>query len=59
MSTDYIIDQNFSDVFYLESDIKFKEYENCTFSYCEFTDCTFQTVTFLDCNFFDWGCLWC
>lgn len=53
MSTDYIIDQNFSDVFYLESDIKFKEYENCTFRYCDFTDCTFQTVTFLDCNFFD------
>ncbi|MBC7493810.1 MAG: pentapeptide repeat-containing protein [Flavobacterium sp.] len=53
MNTDYLLDQKFSDVFYLESDIKFKEYENCTFTNCDFTDCTFQTVTFLDCIFFD------
>ncbi|MGL2963452.1 pentapeptide repeat-containing protein [Flavobacterium sp. RSB2_4_14] len=53
MHSDYIADQEFKDEFFLDADIKFKEYENCTFRYCDFTDCTFQTVTFVDCNFFD------
>jgi len=53
MHSDYIADQEFKDEFYLDADIKFKEFENCTFHFCDFTDCTFQTVTFVDCNFFD------
>jgi len=53
MSSDYIVDQVYQVVFFLEADIKFKEFENCTFHFCDFTDCTFQTVTFVDCNFFD------
>jgi uncharacterized protein YjbI with pentapeptide repeats len=53
MSKDYFTDQVYHDVFFLEADIKFKEFENCTFHFCDFTDCTFQTVTFIDCNFFD------
>ena len=53
MQTDYNLDQNFSSIFYLEEDIKYKEFENCTFTNCDFTSCTFQSVTFLDCNFFD------
>ena len=53
MHADYIIDHQYNDEFFLEADIKFKEFENCTFSYCDFTDCTFQTVTFIDCTFLD------
>ena len=53
MSSDYILDEKFEDTFFLEADIKYKEYENCTFHNCDFTDCTFQTVSFIDCNFFD------
>jgi uncharacterized protein YjbI with pentapeptide repeats len=53
MSKDYFADQVYHDVFFLEADIKFKEFENCTFHFCDFTDCKFQTVTFIDCNFFD------
>jgi uncharacterized protein YjbI with pentapeptide repeats len=53
MSSDYILDEKFEDIFFLEADIKYKEYENCSFHHCDFTDCTFQTVTFIDCNFFD------
>ncbi|MFZ4672260.1 MAG: pentapeptide repeat-containing protein [Flavobacterium sp.] len=53
MSSDYIVDEVYQDVFFMEADIKFKEFENCTFRFCDFTDCTFQTVTFIDCNFFD------
>ena len=53
MSSDYIIDREYKDEFFLDADLKYKELENCTFHYCDFTDCTFQTVTFVDCNFFD------
>ncbi|MCF6129467.1 pentapeptide repeat-containing protein [Flavobacterium sp. AS60] len=53
MHSDYLIDQKFEDIFFLEADIKYKEYENCTFHNCDFTDCTFQSVAFIDCNFFD------
>lgn len=53
MHADYITDRTYKDEFFLEADIKFKEFENCTFSYCDFTDCTFQTVTFIDCTFLD------
>lgn len=53
MSSDYILDGKFEDVFFLEADIKHKEYENCTFHNCDFTSCTFQSVYFVDCVFFD------
>ena len=53
MHADYIIDEQFTDIIYSENDIKFKEYENCTFTKCNFTACSFTAVTFIDCNFFD------
>ena len=53
MHADYIIDEQFTDIIYAENDIKFKEYENCTFTKCNFTACSFTAVTFIDCNFFD------
>jgi uncharacterized protein YjbI with pentapeptide repeats len=53
MSSDYIADQKIEDVYFLEADIKYKEYENCTFHHCDFTECTFQSVFFIDCTFFD------
>ncbi len=51
MSTDYLFDQNFSDITFLEHDIKYKEYENCTFTNCDFTSSFFVAVAFIDCNF--------
>lgn len=53
MSSDYIVDQKIEGVYFLEADIKYKEYENCTFHHCDFTECTFQSVYFIDCTFFD------
>ena len=53
MSSDYILDEEFKDINFEEIDIKFKEYENCTFHHCDFTQCTFQSVYFVDCTFFD------
>lgn len=53
MASDYIADQKIEDVYFLEADIKYKEYENCTFQHCDFTACTFQSVYFIDCTFFD------
>jgi len=53
MSPDYQVDQKIEDVYFLEADIKYKEYENCTFHHCDFTECTFQSVYFIDCTFFD------
>jgi uncharacterized protein YjbI with pentapeptide repeats len=53
MSSDYIVNEEYNAIFFLEADIKFKEFENCTFHHCDFTDCTFQTVAFVDCNFFE------
>lgn len=53
MHSDYIINHTYKDEFFLEADIKYKEFENCNFHFCDFTDCTFQSVAFIDCNFFD------
>jgi uncharacterized protein YjbI with pentapeptide repeats len=50
MHADYITDQNFTDLTYAESDVKYKEYENCTFTNCDFRMCSFIAVTFIDCN---------
>src|SRR5574343_912365 len=53
MHADYITDQHFTDIVYAESDVKYKEYENCTFINCDFRACSFIAVTFIDCNFLD------
>ena len=53
MHSDYIVEQNFIGLTYTENGIKFKEYENCTFTKCDFTACSFLAVTFIDCNFFE------
>ena len=53
MSADYILDQEITNKIFEEIDIKYKDYENCTFRYCDFTQCDFMAVTFIDCNFFD------
>ena len=53
MHADYITDQSFNDITFSENDIKYKEYENCTFTNCDFTSCFFVAVTFIDCNFLD------
>lgn len=54
MRSDYILDQEFNNHFFDDSNTKYKDFENCTFHNCDFRNCTFQTVTFIDCNFF--GC---
>lgn len=53
MHADYILDQEFRDQIFDDTNTKFKDFENCTFHNCDFRACTFQTVTFIDCNFFD------
>lgn len=53
MLPDYIIDNEFKNVIFNENDIKFKDFENCTFLNCDFRNCEFKTVTFIDSNFFD------
>ncbi len=53
MQIDYIIDQQFSDITYSESDIKYKEYEDCIFRNSDFRGCNFEDVTFIDCKFID------
>jgi len=53
MHPDYIHDKEFKGITFDELAIKFKDYENCTFTNCDFRNCLFQTVTFIDCNFFD------
>ena len=51
MHSDYITDKNYNDITFSENDIKYKEYENCTFTNCDFTACFFVAVAFIDCNF--------
>lgn len=51
MTTKYILDLEFKDYIFEESDIKFKEYENCQFINCDFTKCEFLAITFIDCIF--------
>jgi uncharacterized protein YjbI with pentapeptide repeats len=53
MRPDYILDQEFKDQIFDDTNTKFKDFENCTFYNCDFRNCTFQTVAFIDCNFFD------
>jgi uncharacterized protein YjbI with pentapeptide repeats len=53
MHADYILDKEFRNFVFDENDIKYKDYENCTFHNCDFRSCLFQTVTFIDCNFQD------
>ncbi len=50
---DYIIEQQFSDITYSESDIKYKEYEKCIFKNCDYRACKLVDATFIDCQFFD------
>lgn len=51
MHPDYIHDKEFSGIDFDEPSIKFRDFENCTFTDCDFRDCLFQTVSFIDCNF--------
>lgn len=53
MASDYIQDENFNGTIFTEEAIKYKEYENCTFTNCDFRACTFQSVYFFDCVFKD------
>lgn len=53
MQSDYLVDQEYNNQNFDDTNTKFKEFENCTFHHCDFRNCTFQTVSFVDCNFFD------
>lgn len=48
---DYILDKQFENQTFDDTNTKYVDFENCTFYNCDFTNCTFQSVTFIDCNF--------
>lgn len=50
-NNDFIFNTTFKDHIFSENEIKFKEYEECTFSHCDFTNCNFSGVAFTDSNF--------
>lgn len=51
MIADFIYDQNYKNHFFSETEIQFKEFENCTFENCNLSNCEYLGVVFSDCTF--------
>ncbi|HSD13956.1 MAG TPA: pentapeptide repeat-containing protein [Flavobacterium sp.] len=52
MNADFIYDKEYRNNIFAEYEIKFKEFENCTFNHCDFTLCNFLGTVFIDCTFY-------
>jgi uncharacterized protein YjbI with pentapeptide repeats len=51
MDTQYQADITFQNKKFLPSDLKFQEFDHCTFRYCNFTEADFLGTVFVDCEF--------
>lgn len=51
MSANYIIGQEYSNIFFGENEIMYRDFERCTFTDCDFTQCDYLAVAFIDCMF--------
>ncbi len=51
MSANYIIAQEYDNIFFGIEDIMYRDFERCTFIKCDFTQCDYLAVAFIDCKF--------